>query len=231
VKRSLAVAMQVAVLMGPSVAQDDLGAATRAAFCSTVEGTAERLACFDKAFPRGDYATTAAAVQTAPALTSAAWAVETGTSTVDGTPTISAMLTPAEASGLGVGRGSITLILRCAENTTSVSFSTDPPITDDAVPVTVGIGDAPASSSSWTRAKTGGSIGLWRGATAIPFIRAMPNDGRLMVRIGEPSRMDAQFNLGNVGDVTRQIAETCKWPVPPPAIGVPQDAPVELGIQ
>lgn len=229
-KRSLAIAMQVALLFGPSFAQDDLGAATKAAFCSRVEGTVERLTCFDKAFPRGDYAASIKPLSAGDAQTPVAWAVETGTSTVDGSPTISATLTPAEASGLGVGRGSITLILRCAENTTSVSFATDPPMTEDAVPVTIGIGDAPASASSWTRAKAGGSIGLWRGATAIPFIRALPNEGRLMVRLGEPSRMDAQFNLGNVGDVTRRIAEICKWPVPPPAVGA-QPAPLELGIQ
>src|SRR5687768_16139758 len=131
-------AMQVAVLLGPSVAQEDLGAAARAAFCSTVEDSVARLACFDKAFPRGDYASAAQPPKT---VRAPEWSVEVAKSAVDGSPTIVAMLTPTEATGAGVGRGSIALVLRCAQNTTSVSFSTDTAMTEDTVPVTISIND------------------------------------------------------------------------------------------
>lgn len=218
-------AMQVAVLLGPSVAQEDLGAAVRAAFCSTVEDSVARLACFDKAFPRGDYASSTAA------STSAEWSVEVRKSATDGSSTIVAMLAPTEASGAGIGRGSVALVLQCAQNTTSVSFSTDMPMTEDTVPIAISIDDAPADSSSWSRSETGNSVGLWRGATAIPFIRSLPDNGQLVVRIGEPGRIEAQFNVGNVGDITQQIAEACEWPVVPPKASAPQDTPMELGIQ
>jgi type VI secretion system protein VasI len=227
VKRSLAMAMQVVVLLGPSSAQEDLGAAARAAFCSIVEDSVARLACFDKAFPRGDHASSPAAQ---PPNAPAEWSVEVGKSEVDGSPTIVAMLTPTEASGEGSGRG-LALVLQCAQNTTSVSFSTDIPVTDETVPVTISIDDAPAVSSSWSRSETGSSVGLWRGATAIPFIRSLPDNGQLVVRIGEPGQVAAQFNVGKVGDVRQQVAEACEWPVVPPKPGAPEDTPMELGIQ
>jgi type VI secretion system protein VasI len=224
-------AMQVAVLLGPSIAQEDLGAAARAAFCSTVEDSVARLACFDKAFPRGEFASSAAAQPPKAVQAPAEWSVETGKSAVDGSPMIVAMLTPTEASGAGIGRGSIALVLRCAQNTTSVSFSTDMTMTEDTVPVTISIDGAPADSSSWSRSETGNSFGLWRGAAAIPFIRSLPDNGRLVVRIGEPGRVDAQFDVGNVGDVKQQVAEACEWPVVAPKPGAPRDTPMELGIQ
>lgn len=229
-KRSLAMAMQVAVLLGPAIAQEDLGAATRAAFCSTVEDGVARLACFDKAFPRGEFASSAAAQPPKAVEAPTKWSVEVGKSAVDGSPMFVAMLSPTEASGAGIGRGSIALVLRCAQNTTSVSFSTDAPMMEDTVPVTISIDGAPAVSSSWSRSETGNSVGLWRGATAIPFIRSLRDNG-LAVRIGEPGRVDAQFNVGNVGDVAQQIAEACEWPVVAPKPGTPQNSPMELGIQ
>ena len=223
-------AMQVAVLLGPSIAQEDLGAATRAAFCTTVEDSVARLACFDKAFPRGEYASSAAAQPPEAVQAPSEWSVEVGRSAVDGSPTLVAMLTPTEASGAGIGRG-LALVLQCAQNTTSVSFSTDMPMTEDKVPVTISINDTPADSSSWLRSEIGNSVGLWRGAAAIPFIRSLPDNGRLVVRIGEPAQVDAQFDVGNIGDVTQQIAEACGWPVVPAKSSAPQDTPMELGIQ
>lgn len=48
-------------------------------------------------------------------------------------------------------------------------------------------------------------------AKAIPFLKSLKNGERLVVRIEERERQDATFELGNVEQVTAEIAAACKW--------------------
>jgi len=248
--RTLGAVPTVLLILSPCVVLgDDLGAAARGAACSAVGDSLERLVCFDRAFPRQADVTTTEANAASPDGSSDApeaaadapvsdpvpmvqWSVEVSKSAIDDSPSVFAMLLPETQSGTGIGGAEVALLLRCAENTTSVILSTTMFMTEESVPVTIRIGDAPARRSGWTLSSSNKAVGLWSGSEAIPFIRSLPDNARLVIRIDERDRIDAQFNLANVSKVAAQIADACHWPSPGGAKAPKGDAtPAELGIQ
>lgn len=200
-------------LSAPVAAQDDLAA--KAATCTAISDSLARLTCFDKAFPASDMASIVAGTADgdqgqAPAITTA-WEVEATKSALDDSPTVTALLMPSSSSGTGIGDSTMALMMRCMENTTSVVLSTTMFMTNDNIQVTVRLDDQPAQTTSWGRSTNYKAVGLWSGTKAIPFVREIANASRMVVRIQERDRLDAEFDLGDVRSVAAQVASACNW--------------------
>jgi len=211
----VAVAVTLAIAAGGSAFADETPQA-----CAMIADSLQRLTCFDKLFPKAQDSSTsgassangAAATTSEPAKTDVAkWEVTEDKSSFDDSSTVAGGLLPTKLSYTGVGDGEALLILRCSENRTTVVFSTNMFMTDDTVRVTTRIGDEPAASSLWTRSTNYKAVGLWDGSKAIPFIKKLRNNDKFAVRIEANDRVDAEFNLSNVEEVSAKIGAACKW--------------------
>ncbi len=189
--------------------------------CSAIEDSLQRLTCFDKLFPRdnadaspantADEKKSEEATPTPATQTVSAWRGQEEKSPLDDSVIYTTYLTASSASTTGMGRAEAYLVLRCAENTTTAVFSTSLFMMDDNPTVTVRIGQDKATTTRWTRSTSYKSAGLWNGATAIPFIKALPDNERLVVRIEDRDRLDAEFNLGAVSGEVEKLRSHCKW--------------------
>ena len=212
----LALALTMAV-GAPVSAQEDLAA--KAATCSSIADSLQRLTCFDAAFPAGTVAQAETpAAESQPATTEAdvptvasVWDVEATKSAIDDSPSVTALLMPTETSSTGVGDGGLAIILRCVENTTSVVLSTNMFMVAENVSVTTRIDDKPAQTSSWGRSTNYKAVGLWNGSKAIPFVRELATASTLVIRVQESDRIDGEFELGDVRAVAQQVADACNW--------------------
>jgi len=208
----------VALFAVPVHAQD------AAKVCSAIEDSLQRLTCFDKLFPRE---TSSAEAEKSPngatsGVTKAEeepsgsgsispWQITEEKSPLDDSVVYTAYLTAKTASTTGIGKGEAFLILRCAENTTSALFSTSLFMMSERPQVTIRLGDAKAETTSWTRSTSYKAAGLWSGAQAIPFLKSLPDNTRLVLRISDNDRLDAEFDLADVSKPIAKIREHCKW--------------------
>lgn len=216
-RRLLAVGGAALLFGSPAHGQDAAKA------CSVIEDSLQRLTCFDKLFPRDAAAssttTTGGEIKADEAKTTepteeagvSAWQVEKEKSPLDDSVVYTAYLPAKTASMTGIGKGEAFLVLRCAENTTSAVFSTSLFMMDEKPSVTIRIGEEKAATTRWTRSTSYKSAGLWTGAQAIPFIKSLPDNARLVLRITDNDRLDAEFNLGDVSKPAAKIREHCKW--------------------
>ena len=190
----------------------------QAARCALDTDSLRRLTCFDRVFPAvssgAPEAEEADGSENAPlpATNLIPWSVDRDKSSIDDSPRITAVLLPTVVAGGGIGRAEAALVLRCSENTTSVILSTSMFMTEDRVAVTTRVGEDPATTSRWELSTSYKAVGLWSGSVAIPFIKALRDNTRLVVRIEERERIQAEFDLQNVSAVAREIAMACNWP-------------------
>jgi type VI secretion system VasI family protein len=184
--------------------------------CSAELDTLKRLNCFDGVFPNGraeggELGSTIRADQPTASLPSA-WRIDLEKSPLDDSPKVTAILLPDSTSaGNGFMMGSNALALRCHENTTSVVLSTSLFMASDTVRVTTRIGAAAPSSSAWERSSNMRAVGLWSGSQAIPFIRSLEDGETLFVRVEDRERVDMTFNLSDVSEARRSVAQACGW--------------------
>jgi len=181
--------------------------------CSAIEDSLKRLTCFDQLFPRdAQAAISPAQPQTeTPPSTPSKWEVDEEKSPLDDSAKITAVLTPKTVKYTGIGEAQALLVIRCTEKTTSAVFTTNMFMTNDNPSVTIRIGDAKAQASRWSRATNYKAVGLWSGAQAIPFIKTLPDNTRLVVRIEDRDRVDAEFDLADASGPIAKIREACKW--------------------
>lgn len=181
--------------------------------CSAITDSLQRLTCFDRAFPAGEDDTTPSEPTTQEAETKSTtkWEIRESKSSIDDSPTVQAYLLPTDVRGTSPGQSEMVLMLRCQENTTGAVFSTDMFMTSDQAKVTIRLGDAPAENTRWNVASNYKAVGLWSGAQAIPFIKRLASHDRLVVRIEERNRTDAEFDLGNIREVAEKISVACNW--------------------
>ncbi|MCZ8547649.1 type VI secretion protein [Mesorhizobium qingshengii] len=198
----------VAGCVSGAVAAPQADQIASAALCSAIPDSLARLTCFDRVFPKGS--PTAAVDKPNPTPSPNAWDIKREKSAIDDSPTVVASLTPTETSGSGIGNSEMWLLARCSENITSVVLATNMFMTDSPK-VTIRIGESPAKTTVWVRSTNYKSAGLWNGSEAIPFLKSLKNGVKLVVRVEEKDRLDGTFNLGNVEDVTAEIAAACKW--------------------
>lgn len=175
--------------------------------CSIIQDSLQRLTCFDKAFPKS----AAPPIKEPEAsLASSTWEISEEKSLIDDSPKVGAVLRPKSYSSSGYGQEPL-LVMRCAENVTAIVLSHGATMIDDSAQVTFRFGAAPAERGTWQSSSNYQSVGLWTGTTAIPFIRRMVDEKRLVFRVEGRARVDAEFDLGNVLDAARKVADACHW--------------------
>lgn len=180
--------------------------------CAAIDDSLKRLTCFDQLFPRAAKAEIPPAQPQAETPSSRSkWEVDEEKSALDDSAKITAVLAPKTVKYTGIGEAQAFLILRCTEKTTSAVFTTNMFMTNDNPSVTIRIGDSKAQASRWTRSTNYKAVGLWSGAQAISFIKTLPDNTRLVVRIEDRDRVDAEFDLADASGPIAKIREACKW--------------------
>jgi len=182
--------------------------------CSSLPGADERLACFDKIFPKanaGDVSSAASEPAQDAKPTSSLWRITESASPLDDSPSVVAILLPQESSSTGIGEASAYLIAACRENITSLIIKTEMFMTADAPSVTIRIGSQPATKSNWGRSSDYKAVGLWNGKDAIPFLKSLKDDEKMFLRLEDRNRVEATFNLSRVSEVVEKISQKCKW--------------------
>lgn len=199
------VASMVVLSGGGAFAQDPQG-------CAKIEDSLQRLTCFDKLFPKAS-APASSAPETADAKPSAEqrWEILEEASPVDDSKVVKAALMPVNATSTGFNNASAYLVISCREQTTSFIISTEMFMTSEEPTVTTRVGNEPAVTGKWSRATNYKAVGLWSGKQAIPFIKSLKDNEKFFVRLQDKDRVDAEFNLGNVAEVTEKVRSACKW--------------------
>ncbi|MBM3527284.1 MAG: hypothetical protein FJX62_04275 [Alphaproteobacteria bacterium] len=170
--------------------------------CRALTDDAQRLKCYD------DLAVELPAPVARPAPDNTdieiAWNIEEGPSPLDSSPSVNGFLA-------GV-KGESALVLRCREKKTDVIFNPGSFVYLGNAPVRVlaRIDDGKVIETRWTVSTTG------RGAfapSAVDFIRALPDNGKLFLRVfsANGSASDGEFRLGKVSEVRERIADACNW--------------------
>lgn len=178
--------------------------------CTVIDEPLQRLNCFDSFFPKAPSAADAPS-EAPPVSPAISWHIEEEKSPLDDSIQFTAGLIPKNASTSGIGEAEMFLIMRCAENTTSVVFVTSMFMVGERPTVTVRVGDEPARTERWNRSTNYKAVGLWSGAEAIPFIKRLKDNVRLAVRVEDKDRVDAEFDLGDVSAHIQKIRGYCRW--------------------
>jgi hypothetical protein len=170
-------------------------------FCRTLTDEALRLKCFDELvaeIPAEPPASGKSELEVT-------WSIEEGKSPLDDSPSITGFLP-------GV-KGEAALVLRCREKKTDAIFRPGSFVYLGSAPVKVlaRIDDGKVIETRWTTSTTG------RGAfapSAVQFIRALPDNGKLFLRVfsSSGSASDGEFRLAQVSKVRDKIAQACNWP-------------------
>ncbi len=181
--------------------------------CSAIEDSLQRLTCFDKVFPRDATPAkpTEDAAQEPTTSPASAWQINEERSPLDDSVVYTAGLIPKDVSTSGIGDAQMFLLLRCSENTTSVVFTTSMFMVGETPTVTVRVGEGKAETKRWNRSTNYKAVGLWSGAEAIPFMKALQDQEQLAVRIQDNDRVDAVFDLAGVNEPIAKIRAYCKW--------------------
>lgn len=110
----------------------------------------------------------------------------------------------------------VSLTLRCLENTTSVIFSFGGVFMSDNRgngKVTFRIDDNEAFNKSLIESSDNQALGLWRGSSAIPFIKSLKNGKRLLIRFSpfNDSNYTVSFDTNGLNNAIFPLADACKW--------------------
>lgn len=180
--------------------------------CSLIENGIERLACFDEMFPRQD-----AGVEEM-ATTTGNWEVRIETSAMTDDTDVYLTVESEDPVYCSWSRGErVTLMLRCQENTTSVIFITGCHMTssryNDYGDVTYRLDNEEPLVRGFEESTNNRALGLWRGAQAIPFIRAMLDNQRLLARMTPYSDnpIEMEFDISGLDEAIEPLRESCGW--------------------
>ena len=191
----------------PASAQSVLETIAGLKFCRTLKDDAQRLKCFDGLITdkASDQPTTEAEIT---------WAITESKSPVDDSPQVAGRL-----QANGDTASSAFLILRCKERSTDAYFGR--PYTylgsGNSIKVLVRINNANPIETMWSPSTDGSAVFA---PSAIPFIRSLPDKGKLFIRAFgyQGKTADGEFNLGDVSEVREKISRACGWP----AVGAKQ---------
>jgi len=104
-------------------------------------------------------------------------------------------------------------VLRCKEKDTDVMFTRPSTFvgSGQSIKVLVRIDDGKSIETMWLPSTDGQAVFA---PSAIQFIRALPDKGKLFIRAFgyEGKNADGEFKLGNVSEVRQKIALACNWP-------------------
>jgi hypothetical protein len=170
-------------------------------FCRTIKDDAQRLKCFDELLaerPKDQ--------SPKPSNVEVNWAIEESKSPLDDSPQVRGAL-----HGVGDSTRSV-LELRCREKKTEAIFiPSSGYLGHEAIKTLVRINDGKPIETTWSPSSDGQAAFA---PSAIQFIRALPDRGKLFIRAsGYGGRSaDGEFNLGEVSGIREKIAQACNWP-------------------
>ncbi|WP_405048312.1 type VI secretion system-associated protein TagO [[Roseibacterium] beibuensis] len=188
-----------------------LGSSVAAHECSDISADVERLECFDLAFPASEVS------ETGPERGSQ-WTVQSETSAMTDETSVFLSVRSENPVTCSWNRGGYpVLFVRCLENTTSIIFSTDCHMTSSRYnnygDVTYRLDNEEPRTRGFTESTNNRSLGLWSGGEAIPFIRAMLDNERLLARMTpfSDSPIEMEFNISGLDQAIVPLREACGW--------------------
>jgi len=179
--------------------------------CRSIHADLDRLACYDRESGRTSEVT--------PIETESDWRVRREKSEMtDDTDVYMSVDSDAPIVCGFSGPETATLILRCREKTTSVIISTTgchmaSSDYNDYGEVTYRIDDLPSSAMDFVESTDNRALGLWRGGSAIPFIKALFEHRELLTRFTPfgDSPVTARFQIGGIDEAIAPLREACGW--------------------
>jgi hypothetical protein len=107
------------------------------------------------------------------------------------------------------------LVIRCRDHATEAYISVRTYIgTSEALPIVYRIDDAPPIDTRWLASRDGSALFLANPTLALTFIRSLPVDGTLRVRVSDFQGRSDEFTyvLGPVDEIRTRIGSACNWP-------------------
>lgn len=189
--------------------------------CVTITADDARLACFDEAFGTHTSSTeTDDAATTVPDTSPqdrGDWLVRQDQSQLtDDKNVFVQLLSENSVAGRFGGSGQGMILLRCLENTTAVTLNFNNQFMSSIQAyghVEYRLDDAPMQRVNMEESTDNMVLGMWNGARAIPFIKALYGHDRLVVRATpyNESPMTLTFQITGVEVATQELRETCNW--------------------
>lgn len=105
------------------------------------------------------------------------------------------------------------LYIRCHENVTAVLIDFGALITTDRTSLRLRIGERPPRTAVWRMSTDYEAAGLWRGGEAIPFVKSLLGQPRLLVEVTPHSESTklVEFDLTGIGEAVKPVREECGW--------------------
>ncbi len=177
--------------------------------CAAITADAERLACFDRVFPRP--------VQ-APAGSAGHWRQRTAASSDPGQAGPTVFVDSAERVSCRLTRPRpVRLIIACLGNVTSVAFETGCFMTSSRYrnygDVTYRIDGGSPKVAAMAAGNDDRSLGFWSGDVAIPFVRDLLAKSRLTAKMTPFSEdpLQASFDIRGLEKAIAPVRKTCGW--------------------
>jgi type VI secretion system protein VasI len=188
-----------------------LSSASAAEECVSIENDLDRLACYDRASGRTP-------VASAPSVSTRNWSVEIEKSEFKDTTDVymrTESLGSVQCNSYS-GPETVTLLMRCKENTTSFFLSAGCHFASGHGGygnVEYRIDDRPAGKKGFTESTNNKALGLWNGSKAIPFIKKLLGKERLLVRFTPYAQnpMTAEFNVSGIDEAIKPLRKACNW--------------------
>ncbi|MBZ0128143.1 MAG: type VI secretion protein [Rhodobacteraceae bacterium] len=193
-----------ALMVAPIVALADVSE------CLPIENDLDRLSCYDREAGRNPVVTEIP--------TTSDWEIDTRKSEFKDTTDVFMYLQSDEPLNCGIMRSDqkITLVLRCVENTTAIYLSTHCHLASGHGGygnVEYRVDDRPAGKRGFDDSTNSKALGLWRGNTAIPFIKMLFGGEKLLVRFTPFSEnaVTASFNISGIEAALEPLRKACNW--------------------
>lgn len=186
--------------------------------CAELKEDAQRLQCFDKLVADSLKAPTAPAAKGATNTQEQDWKITEAKSPVDDSPQMAAVLESVDGNGA--------LIMRCHDKVSDAFIGTHTYVGSEPMRIIYRTNkDAPVDTR-WLASKTGESVFV-PSQIFFSFIRALPQDGELAVRLFDYQgrSIDFSFKLGPVAEVRDLLTAKCGWPAEPKPATAPATVP------
>lgn len=177
--------------------------------CAKIVSDAARLECYDLVFKKS--------VVSGDTSGTGKWRVREEISKLDDTANVSLTLTSSDKHpGKFGGSKESTIFIACRENTTSIYVSfADHFMSDNAGggEVTYRIDKKEAAKKSFRESSDNSVLGLWSGASAIPFIKGLVGGETLLLRAipFSESAVTATFDIRGLENALKPLRTACKW--------------------
>ena len=185
--------------------------------CRIMEKDLDRLACYDKASGRTPVETKIPS-SIKGRMDPGPWDVRVQTSKM--TDQKSVFLTTRSKSPVSCGRlrdERASLILRCLENTTSLTINTNCHLTsssyNDYGNVDIRLDDAKTRTVPMVESTSSDTLGLWSGGRSIPMIKSMFGKATMLARLTPYSESPVlmEFDIAGTEEVIKPLRDACGW--------------------